>query len=423
MHLPKPSRRAFLLTGLGALFMLAILLFYEFFLSGAIGLFGAAAGTTVPWNIFRDPVYEYQLSYPSSWLNFTESDGSHLTLFNPLTRTTLNLLITTQDGSPEALLQQALGASGASQVNLAGLPAVTTLTPFLPEPSESNTINLPADGGPQQVKLVELPVANLVGTTNLYSMRLTQPTNLQGQITSDEDNDLRDFDTILHSFTLPEQIRSFAQPAESCDRICWADANWNYNSYDDAPSLYCTNPAWYFEDYSSKAYCGNKAGNLIGSYNAYGVQVPISQTGAWQPNFQCADFVSRSLTQDGLVPDLNNGGIYGKSPASPTLDGYNSYRATNGHVYHLWNVGIPKYPGLSDYLLDNQLATNIHTNAAQVSPGDVVFFIDQDGLYYHTMLITSQRDGYLVMDGHNAAQYHVVLKATDFNLDIYHLHA
>lgn len=424
MLLSNPFRRALRLVGLGALLILILLLVNKFPWSGATGpSVLPAVSTKVPWLVFSDPIYGYKLSYPSSWLSFTESNGSHLTLFHPQTGTTINLIITTQRGSPAALLQQALGVPGASHVDLAGLPAAATLMPYLPEPPDSSTINIPADGGPQQVELVTLPAANLAGTTNLYHLRLTQPTDLQGHITPAEEDDLRDFTIIFHSFTLPVQIQSFAQPVAPCDRICWADANWNYNSYKDTSSLYCTNPAWYFQDYSSTAYCGDKAGHYISAYNAHDAQVPVSQTGAWQPNFQCADFVSRALTQDGLIPGLNNGGVYGRSPASPTVGGYDRFQAANDNVYHIWNVGVPHIPGLSDYLLDNQLATNVHSDISQARPGDVVFFIDQNGLYYHTMLITSLGDGYLVMDGHNAAQYHVVLKATDFKLDIYHIDA
>lgn len=408
----KPSLSAWHLASLGTLLLCLLAL--------VLGI-KAARLTSASWPVFRDPVYGYTLAYPPSWLRFTERDGSHLTLYNPLTRTTMSPIITTQSGSPATLLQQALGVADTLRITLAGRPAAATLTPYLPEPVEDNTINLPADGGPQQVDLVTLPVVNLAGTTTLYRLRLTQPTDLQGRITPAERADLRDFRTLFSSFTLPAQIRSFAQPVGPCDRICWADANWNETSYDDAPSLSCTNPAWYFAAYSSHAYCGNQAGRYIRSYNVYDAQVPVSQTGVWQPNFQCADFVARALTQDGLVPGLNNGGISGRSPASPTIGGYDSYQAANGEVYHLWNVGVPGIPGLSNYLLDNQLATNIHVTLAQARPGDVVFFLDRNGRYYHTMLIASLGDGYLVMDGHNAAQYHVVLKATDFKLDIYHL--
>ena len=377
--------------------------------------------TGAPWSVFHDPVYGYALSYPASWLRFTENDGSHLTLYNPLTGTTINPIITTQSDSPTVLLQQELHEANTSQISLAGLPAADTFTPYQPEPPEDDTINIPASGGPLRVELATLPVANLVGTTTIYSFRLTQPTDLQGHITSAEADDLHDFTSILKSLILPVEIHSFEQPVGPCGRVCWADANWNYNSYDDTSSLYCTNPAWYFAEYSPNAYCGNQAGTYVGAYNVHGIQVPASQTGDWQPDFQCADFVSRALSQDGLMPGLNNGGIYGLSPASPTVGGYDSYQGADGNVYRLWNVGIPGIPGLSDYLLNNRLATDIHANIDQARPGDVVFFIDQNGLYYHAMIITSLGNGYLVLNGHNAAQYHLVIKATDFKMDIYHI--
>lgn len=90
----QPSLPAWYLACLGALLLclLALVLGIE-----------TVRYTSTPWRVFRDPIYEYTLSYPPSWLSFTERDGSHLTLY-PLTRTTVNPIITTQSGSPAARL-------------------------------------------------------------------------------------------------------------------------------------------------------------------------------------------------------------------------------------------------------------------------------------------------------------------------------
>lgn len=202
---------------------------------------------------------------------------------------------------------------------------------------------------------------------------------------------------------------------QGCNRVCWADANWNYNYYDHSSSQYsfACDTAGYNYGYSTNA------GTCIDG-NVYGTQVPRAD-GFFQPNFQCADFVSRALTQDGLIPGLKNGGDKGSSPATPSVGGYNSYYDTaNGKTYSLWNVGGPGNPvGLSNYLLDSGRATNVHQDVTQAQPGDPVFFFDNNGQYYHTMLIVAVNNGQLIVDGHNMAQYHLPIIAS--GLDIYHI--
>jgi hypothetical protein len=205
--------------------------------------------------------------------------------------------------------------------------------------------------------------------------------------------------------------------ATGCDRVCWADANWNYNYYDDSagPYSFACDAAAYRRGYSTDA-------DTCVDGNVYSATVSASGT-YFQPNFQCADFVARALSQDGLIPGLNNGGNKGHFPASPSVGGYNSYYDTmNSKTYYLWNVGGLGNPtGLSDYLLDSGLATNIHQDVTQARPGDPIFFFDSNGIYYHTMIIVGVVNGQLIVDGHNMAQYHSVISAS--GADIYHIKA
>jgi Putative amidase domain len=381
-------------------------------------------GTQTTWQTFHDPVYGFSLKYPGSWTLIPEKDGSHITLFNPATRTAMSPIVTTQTGTPASALKQAQSVTGAKTRTIAGHQAVDSLTPYVPV-SQMRNQDAAVAGGPQQTRQVILPVTNTSGTTNVYTFLLTQPTDSHGKISAAEQTDLQTFEAILNSFTLPTKVTSVLSPTKAastisplttsgCNRICWADANWNYNYYDDSSGSYsfaCDSNGYYYGYSTSTSTCVN--GNI------YGAQVSSGNT-YFQPNFQCADFVSRTLTQDGLIPGLNNGGVNGSFPASPSIGGYSSYKAANGGTYYLWNVGVPGTPGLSNYLLDNGLAINVHQNVAQAAPGDVVFFIDSStGNYYHTMFITAISGSSLVLDGHNMAQYHVVVSAS--GLDIYHL--
>lgn len=60
------------------------------------------------WQTFHDPVYGLSLQYPNTWTLISESNGSHITLFNLTTRTTMSPIVTTQAGTPSAILKQAL---------------------------------------------------------------------------------------------------------------------------------------------------------------------------------------------------------------------------------------------------------------------------------------------------------------------------
>lgn len=415
------SRRLYLGTSIVLLagFLLCMLVpFYS--------VYTASAKKTplATWHTFHDPVYGFSLSYPGSWILTTESDNSHITLLRPATKTTMSPIVTTLTKSVEAVLNEAPPARATSvqKRTVAGYQAVDYLLPYMPGSQMHGADALISER--QQTRLVIVPVPR---AASVYTFMLTQLTNASGKTSATEQSENTTFEAILNSFTPPTSTTaSTARQAHidtahllvyKCDRVCWADANWNYNYYDDSSgpyAIYCDNQG-YNSSYSTNPGC------IDG--NVYGAQVPSSGL-YFQPNFQCADFVSRALTQDGLLPGLNNGGVNGSSPASDTVNAYANYHAANGNIYHLWNVGVTGYRGLHDYLLDSGLATNIHQNVQLAQPGDVVFLIDSNGSYYHTMIIVAVNNGSIYVDAHNRARYHSLMDSTMLGtsgFDIYHL--
>jgi hypothetical protein len=123
--------------------------------------------------------------------------------------------------------------------------------------------------------------------------------------------------------------------------------------------------------------------------------------GAAQPNFQCAEFVARSLAAEGKVPGLTS---------SSSQSAYGSYRAKNGQTYDLLWVGVDAsgyndegIPGLYQYLTQNGVGANIGNNPSGAVPGDVTFHFEGQG---HTGLLVQTGSNPLA-DFHNNARYHV----------------
>jgi hypothetical protein len=121
--------------------------------------------------------------------------------------------------------------------------------------------------------------------------------------------------------------------------------------------------------------------------------------GSAQPNFQCAEFVSRSLAAEGLIPGL--------TPNSPQ-SAYGSYKAKNGKTYDLLWVGasasgFTSLAGLYQYVTQNGVGTDIGKNISKAVPGDVAIYFVNDG---HTAIFVQTGSDPLV-DAHNNARYHV----------------
>ncbi|MFB9238783.1 hypothetical protein ACFFWC_25185 [Plantactinospora siamensis] len=125
--------------------------------------------------------------------------------------------------------------------------------------------------------------------------------------------------------------------------------------------------------------------------------------GDWQPNFQCAEYVARALAFEGLIP-----GLSANSPQSA----FATYTASNGRVYHLWNVGSSGVPGLYNFLRDTGLGTWIGNTPTAARPGDVIFYYNttdpnqrNDSTRVHTTLVVrAGTESEAQYDGHNAAE-------------------
>jgi hypothetical protein len=122
--------------------------------------------------------------------------------------------------------------------------------------------------------------------------------------------------------------------------------------------------------------------------------------GSAQPNFQCAEFVSRVLSNEGLIPGLN-----ANSPQSA----YQYYRASNGQMYNLLWVGWTSasgyntIKGLYQYLTETGRGSDIGNAPSQAAPGDVTIYHEGMG---HTALLV-QTGSHALVDAHNNAHYHV----------------
>jgi len=112
--------------------------------------------------------------------------------------------------------------------------------------------------------------------------------------------------------------------------------------------------------------------------------------GSAQPNFQCAEFVSRSIASTGQIAGLNE-----NSPQSA----YEHYNY-NGKTYDLlWTSNKTGGPlGLEDYL---QAAG--WKSGGSVSDGSVVFVNGSDGAYGHVAVGVGNN----LLDAHNNARMHV----------------
>lgn len=125
------------------------------------------------------------------------------------------------------------------------------------------------------------------------------------------------------------------------------------------------------------------------------------RAGAGQPNFQCAEFVARSLAAERKVPGLT---------ANSSQAAYGHYRARNGRIYDLLWVGVNAsgyndggIRGLYQYLIENRVGVNIGNAPSRAVPGDVTFHFEGQG---HTGLLVRAGSNALA-DFHNSARYHV----------------
>src|SRR5690349_2241510 len=90
---------------LGLAMLSLVLMASYLFISPAV----PAQATPVGWKTFHDPLYNFSLNYPDTWMLIPERNGSHVTLLNPATQTTMSPIVTTQTGTPADVLMQARG--------------------------------------------------------------------------------------------------------------------------------------------------------------------------------------------------------------------------------------------------------------------------------------------------------------------------
>ncbi|WP_042416571.1 amidase domain-containing protein [Streptacidiphilus anmyonensis] len=134
------------------------------------------------------------------------------------------------------------------------------------------------------------------------------------------------------------------------------------------------------------------------NWTAWNDSTPVAG-GADQPNYQCAEFVARSLAAAGLIPGL--------SPDAPQND-YFTYHAPNGEVYDLLLISdLPQYHNLYDYLHDSGIGVDLGDHPELAKPGDVVVtYAGPDGTKSHTGLVATAATATSepLVDGHNHAR-------------------
>lgn len=136
------------------------------------------------------------------------------------------------------------------------------------------------------------------------------------------------------------------------------------------------------------------------NWTAWNDSTPVTD-GAAQPNYQCAEFVARSMAAAGLIPGL--------SPDAPQSD-YFTYTAPNGKVYDLLLISpLPQYNNIYAYLMDSGIGTDLGDDPSAAQPGDfVVTYLGPNNTASHMGLVatgpTTTAEG--TVDAHNYARLH-----------------
>jgi hypothetical protein len=135
------------------------------------------------------------------------------------------------------------------------------------------------------------------------------------------------------------------------------------------------------------------------NWTAWNDSTPVA-FGSGQPNYQCAEFVARSMAAAGLIPGLG--------PNAPQ-DAYFNYTAPNGKVYDLLLISpLPQYNNIYAYMMDSGVGIDVGDNPAAAQPGDfIVTYLGPNGESSHMGLVatapTATAEG--TVDAHNNARY------------------
>jgi CHAP domain len=140
----------------------------------------------------------------------------------------------------------------------------------------------------------------------------------------------------------------------------------------------------------------------------------IVPAGSGQNSFQCAEFVARALSTEGII--YGPKGNLGPNSAQTT---YEKDKIGSRTWDLLWVGYAPPYDGLKQYLLDNGLAENIGNHISQASPGDVVIYPGDDGLG-HTAILVKINGQYSLVDQHNVAEKNINYREYN-SIDILHI--
>ena len=274
----------------------------------------------------------------------------------------VNVSVQAQTGKVTSALQAVVPPDAVSVTHLtvAGAPAVS----YWRYPSITKGASAQVD---TLIHMVVVAQGNSAGGVNLYTLLSTtyaRPGENQQALLADTTCG-PSFSAMMGSLALPGGAHGSTRPAPQnlaggsmAGAIQYANKAWN----------------WKFND----GECCVSAGSA-----------------QEVPDFQCAEFVSRALSAEGLVPGL--------TPSS-SWDSYGSYGhdASTNAPYNLRLVG-----DLYTYLTSN-FGKDIGDNPAQASPGDVVFYYNFAGALQHVALLTvtgSVPGGSdTLMDAHNVAE-------------------
>ncbi|MBC3840128.1 hypothetical protein GXW82_07870 [Streptacidiphilus sp. 4-A2] len=134
------------------------------------------------------------------------------------------------------------------------------------------------------------------------------------------------------------------------------------------------------------------------NWTAWNDSTPVT-FGSAQPNYQCAEFVARSLAAAGLIPGL--------APDAPQNDYFN-YTAPNGKVYDLLLISdLPQYNNLYAYLMDSGIGEDVGDQPSEAQPGDIVVtYLGPNGTPSHTGLVAQAptATAEATVDAHNNAR-------------------
>jgi len=150
----------------------------------------------------------------------------------------------------------------------------------------------------------------------------------------------------------------------------------------------------------------------------------VPKQGDAQPDYQCAEFVARSLAYPGYMPGLAT------DSSQSAYESYNPH-LSNGRIYDLLAITPEISPtgyGLQEYLLNSGFGTKIGTNLSEAVAGDMVVFMGTvkgvSGIVpAHTAIIVvkGSSTSKTLVDAHNDAAYKYPLSSEATGFDSWYI--